>query len=288
MRLRLIDSITAPGDPARPNDDAWSATDRFAAVLDGATGLGGKLLGCPSDAAWVAQRGAERLAYHSERLGGDALLHAALSEIEAEFVAGRSRAPTQMYELPMASLMMLQVSGPDAADTRWFGDCSALVRHPGAATSAVGDGLDKRDQERSSVMALAATFGVDPAGALSLPGFLADRRLHRNRYNAGPDGPWIFAPDARCAGRAQTARIALAAGSDILLASDGFTALVTDYGAYDLDGLMKAAVAEGLAALLEELRAIEGADPKGLRFPRFKTSDDATALLLRVEGAAGP
>lgn len=283
MRLRLIDSITAPGNPDKPNDDAWSATDRFAAVLDGATGLGGRLLDCPSDAAWVAQRGAERLAHHSEALGGEALLYAALREIEAEFVAGRSRAPAQMYELPMASLMMVRAAGADAIDAGWFGDCSAMVRQPGAATLVVGDGLDKRDQERADVLALAATFGGDPADALNRPEFIADRRRHRNRYNVGPNGPWVFAPDARCSRHARTSRIPVPAGTDILIASDGFTALVTDYEAYDVDGVLAAAGAKGLAALVAELRAIEEADPKGARYPRFKTSDDATALLLRVE-----
>jgi hypothetical protein len=32
----------------------------------------------------------------------------------------------------------------------------------------------------------------------------------------------------------------------------------------------------------EELRAIEAGDPGGDKFPRFKKSDDATALLLKV------
>ena len=39
---------------------------------------------------------------------------------------------------------------------------------------------------------------------------------------------------------------------------------------------------QGLAALGAELRAIEDADARGEKFPRFKKSDDATALLLRL------
>jgi hypothetical protein len=36
------------------------------------------------------------------------------------------------------------------------------------------------------------------------------------------------------------------------------------------------------------LRAIEAADPKGVRHPRLKMADDATALLLRrVDGRRG-
>jgi len=45
---------------------------------------------------------------------------------------------------------------------------------------------------------------------------------------------------------------------------------------------MAAAMSRGLAVLGEELRAIEAGDSGGDKFPRFKKSDDATALLLKV------
>jgi hypothetical protein len=73
-----------------------------------------------------------------------------------------------------------------------------------------------------------------------------------------------------------------APGTLVLLASDGFLALASDYGAYGADSLMQAALEKGLKALGEELRAIETGDAGGDKYPRFKKSDDATALLLRV------
>ena len=51
---------------------------------------------------------------------------------------------------------------------------------------------------------------------------------------------------------------------------------------WDRDHSFPKAAHEGLAALGEELRAIEAGDAGGDRRPRFKKSDDATALLLRV------
>ncbi len=64
--------------------------------------------------------------------------------------------------------------------------------------------------------------------------------------------------------------------------SDGFLALATDYGRYDAEGLLAAARNGGLKPLLQELREIEAEDPQGRRFPRFKQSDDATAVLVQV------
>ncbi len=44
-------------------------------------------------------------------------------------------------------------------------------------------------------------------------------------------------------------------------------------------------MSDGLAGLLQELRHIEReVDPDGTRFPRFKRSDDATALLVKTGG----
>jgi hypothetical protein len=39
----------------------------------------------------------------------------------------------------------------------------------------------------------------------------------------------------------------------------------------------------GLKVLARELRHIEDDDPGGARYPRMKKSDDATALLVKVE-----
>jgi hypothetical protein len=105
-------------------------------------------------------------------------------------------------------------------------------------------------------------------------------RAARNRINSVRN--WLFSPDPRAAGHVTHRTAMLEDGALVLIASDGFLALTTDYGAYDMPGLMAAAKSKGLAALGEELRAIEITDPLGEKFSRFKKSDDATAVLLRV------
>jgi hypothetical protein len=57
---------------------------------------------------------------------------------------------------------------------------------------------------------------------------------------------------------------------------------VSDYERYEVSGLLRAAVQKGLPQLGLELRAVEDSDPEGRRFPRFKKSDDATAVLLKT------
>jgi hypothetical protein len=66
----------------------------------------------------------------------------------------------------------------------------------------------------------------------------------------------------------------------VLLVTDGFYRLVSPYGRYTDAQLIERAGREGLGALLTELRGMEANAADDARIGRFKTSDDATALLV--------
>ena len=61
MSFKLLEQVSLPGDPTKPNEDSFARLDHAALVLDGATPLGPPLLPGASDAAWIAQFGARRL-----------------------------------------------------------------------------------------------------------------------------------------------------------------------------------------------------------------------------------
>lgn len=281
-RLELLDSLSIPGDPARPNEDSFSHSANAAAVFDGTTGLGELLMPGRSDAQWIAQFGARRFRAHAE--GGDGgirdWLRAAAADAQKSYRALRKREPAENYEIAYASAVL---ATPDAGSLRvlWFGDCAALLRNGNGEFAIVGDTMDKRESERARVVRLAKPGGRGPAAAGVREEFLPALRASRNTVNS-PGGDWLFAPDIACADHAKELRVTAPADSPILLASDGFLALATDYGRYSLEALFDAAVKRGLAVLGEELRAVEATDPEGLRYPRFKRSDDATALLLAL------
>jgi hypothetical protein len=107
VSLKLLEQISLPGDPAKANEDSFATLDHAALVLDGATPLGPSLLPGPSDAAWLAQFGARRLAAHlkDDDTPQEALKHA-LQDAQKSF-AGLQRAPIrEKWQLPCASLMM--------------------------------------------------------------------------------------------------------------------------------------------------------------------------------------
>lgn len=281
MKLELLDSLSLPGNLEKANDDAFGYREGAAIVLDGATGLGERLMPGPSDAAWLARFGANRImSYLGEGASAPEAVTAALFDAETSFAQLRRREPVERFEVPFAS-MMLAVAGDGALDFFWYGDCAAILGNPGAAPEIVGEAIAKRARESARVKKLAESKGALAASVSVREEFLPALRAARNFVNT-PKAGYLFGPDVIAADHLETSRLDVEAGAHVLLVSDGFLALASDYGRYDIAGVLEAAISNGLPALGRELRAIEDTDPDGGQFPRFKKSDDATAVLVRV------
>ena len=282
MAFELLDSLSIPGDPAKANEDAFAAESNAAAVFDGATGLGEMLLPGPSDAAWIAQFGARRLMAHLREgdAPNDALRHA-LADAEKSFNGLRRRPPKEKYEIPFASMMFVAAE-EDGFEALWFGDCAALVLRPGEGVEIVGEAFDKRAAEARRVKLLAEAKGLAPAGDVTRAAVLPHLRAARNKVNTRARRLAVLARSARRRSRGSKrasprprARWCCYAPT----ASWRWPAITAPTMRKVWSKLPRA---KGLAALGEKLRALEEADAEGRRFPRFKKSDDATAVLLQV------
>jgi hypothetical protein len=282
MKLTVLDTLSLPGNAAKPNEDAFAAEDFAALVLDGATPVNEPLMPGPSDAAWIAAFGARRLTAHLRAAkNAKAALRAALADAEKSFAGLRRRAPAANHEIPSAG-MMLVVPREDGCDALWFGDCGAIVLEPGGDAAAIGEAFAARKWESGNAAKLAAEWNLAPTGEALRAADRPRAQRARDAMNT-KDGYWRFTPDADAAAHVETARLRLPPGTHVLVASDGFLALATDYGGHDAKTLVQAALEKGLAPLGETLRAAERGDPEGRRFPRFKIHDDATAVLARLD-----
>lgn len=281
MRLEQIGALSLPGNPPKPNEDSYGVTTHAACVFDGATGLGELLMPGKSDAQWIANFAARRFCAHAEAGQGGIRdwLRLAAEDAERSFVTLRRRPPRENYETPCASAVMIAFDG-NLLHILWFGDCALMLRGPDGGFTFIGDTLSKRESERARVEKASRTLKNRPADAILRDEFLPALRASRNLVNTGDD--WLFAPDPACAEHAKSANFEIAGSALLLLASDGFLALASDYQRYSPDELLSAVQEHGLQQIADELRAIEISDPAGAKYPRFKTSDDATALLLRA------
>ncbi|MDH4988829.1 hypothetical protein QEZ47_25610 [Aminobacter anthyllidis] len=285
--IRIIDSITAPGSASRPNEDSAGGNATCAFVIDGATGLGGtSIVGLHgSDAAWLArfaQSTFEELVRNGRSVA-DVVRE--LNQRAANVVhEAASALPIEAWNLPIASFQMVRIEG-DALVTHGLGDCRLfLVDADGAVieTSAIKAAYaNERDGARKAI-ALSGGFATHQALA-DAPVVREELRRRRAAYNQAGGSVWTLGTEPAAADHLATEQLTATLPARGLLCSDGFAALVDQYRRYGIADLVRAASDTGLAPLLQELRHIERIeDPDGQQFPRFKISDDATAVLFEI------
>jgi len=276
--LEILDSVTQPGDPNWPNEDSIGAVGRHMWVIDGATGVADKPFVDPvSDARWLAQNASDYFyiwAAEQEPPDMTDLVRMTMETLKQRFEAQADRAISEPYEKPSASMLIAEAYKKEICFS-YFGDCGMIIQEEGQLLRQLGGARgDTESLEAKRLRAEAVSWERSEETL---------ERLRENRARMNTKGGyWIFGiePDAV----KMMATVVLQFRSPItgLLYSDGFGALVTDYERYTDEELLDAAQKKGLEALMKELREIERReDPDGEKFPRFKQSDDASAILFR-------
>lgn len=278
--LTFVEALSLAGSRAKQNDDALGFARGCAWVIDGATDLhDAPLTGAASDAAWVAHFANAYFHAHAgarDEAGLRALVRGASAAAAEAFADISGGAAHEKWQSPIASLLIAAETDDgllilDLGDCRMFAQDAACARQGGGPEEAAGA------ESRFAARTLADVKGPALRNAATIDTL---RRL-RAKQN-GDSGSWTFCLDPACAGEARVWRLPLARPAHLALATDGFAALVDRYGAYDAGALVTASLERGLQELGRELRAIETADAESRLHPRFKPSDDATALLLRL------
>lgn len=245
-------------------------------LIDGATGLTkANIVVGTSDAAWYAQRLAERCALY---LGMDVRLQDALrragSEVAEEYLAFPGAETLQRIDMPNGSLAAARWSGANL-EIAMLGDCYAVVETLDGTWELIHDDtLDKLDQLNYDRMYDYATSRkVSMAEArIALNDCFKANRLRMNEEN----GYW--AADISCRGFGHELTKTFVRGSvrSVFVCTDGYAAAVAMGVAKDVVSIAQG-VARGEGERIGELlRKAERKDKLCLRVPRSKPSDDAT------------
>jgi hypothetical protein len=288
--LDILATNTDPGKPGRANEDRLGHNACAAFVLDGATGLGDRqfMEGYGSDAAWIAELAATRL---SERLDESVdpgrILRQISSEARDAFLKAAGEQPR--YAWPLCSLTALRAT---EAGFQYFGlgDSCLYVLHDDGTSDffiPIPGAYEWEQQQAARHIARLGGIGLI-RGDQTDPVTLEELREGRALQNT-PDGiTWTFGIVPEAADHIFRCDLPLrGGGAHAILCSDGLADLVALYKAYDAPGLVRQALDKGLPSLVEELRRFEReTDPEGLTYPRFKQSDDTTAILLRLTDQA--
>jgi serine/threonine protein phosphatase PrpC len=285
--MHLVLLASASVSPGAVNDDrmGYDAAGSAAWVLDGATGLTReRVLPGPSDASWFVDEIGTALG-EAVRKGGAtrALLDRATAHAAERFRAAALRPEASPEHMPCASLVMARLLDGDRLELVNLGDCGALVRRAGERGAVTFGTSRLRDLDAVSEREMAGYLAAGLSQAEAFERLRPTLLRHRATMNR-PDGYWILDLTGRGLDHLERTEVAAGEGDLVLLVSDGFSRLVDTYHRYDPAGLLdRVSEAEGVPRLLAELRAIERADPDCRTHLRIKPSDDATAMLLRVE-----
>lgn len=256
------------GSPDKPNEDWAGVTPTTAVVLDGLSSPAELPTGCIHSVNWyVNQLGSSliaRAATSSESLA-DCLSSAIVD------VTDRHQRTCDLDNpgTPQATVAMVRIEETTAS---WLvladsivvfdvaGEVKAIVDHrvDDTATAERGQALSSTDDDarRSNISLLVS----------------AQRKL-RNREG----GYWVAGSDPAAAQHALVGSSPLADVSRFAILSDG-AGRIAEFGATDWPGVLEIMSKVGPSGLISKVRELERLDSQAKRWPRYKVSDDATAI----------
>jgi hypothetical protein len=282
--MKLIDSISFPGSKLSGGMKTGTGDDRYAfdeaanwaCVIDGATDVGPVRIfaAAESDAARYAEIFAREIVVgpadprESPQAWFARLLIRIRAAVEREVKIPLKHAPLASYPTAAASWVRAKNGKLEGAT---LGDTIAIVSAASGEVSVFGEASKAADEQARARRVMPMT----PDDRLK---WLQDVRAIHNT----PEGYWVFGVQPEAAAHIIHRSVLAPPGTRVLLMTDGFYRLVSPYGRYSDAQLIEAASAHGLGALMRELRAMEASPEDDVKIGRFKTSDDATALLLEV------
>jgi hypothetical protein len=282
--MKLIDSISFPGSKLGGGMKTGTGDDRYAfdeaagwaCVIDGATDVGPVRIfsAAESDAARYAEIfAAEITAYPADpreipQAWFARLLPKLRAAVERDVKIPLKDAPLVSYPTAAATWVRARRGMIEGAT---LGDSIAIVRTPDGHVTVFGE-ADKPAYEQQRAQTVMA---MTPEKRLE---WLQETRALHNTAR----GYWVFGVQPEAASHIVYQSSPAPTGTRVLLMTDGFYRLVSPYQRYTDAQLIEAANAKGLGALMNELRSLESSPDDDAKIGRFKTSDDATALLLEV------
>ena len=282
--MKLIDSISFPGSTLKGVMKQGTGDDRYAfdeaggwaCVIDGATDVGPVRIfkGGESDAA----RYAEIFAAEIVKGPADAreipqawfarLLPRLRAAVEREAKIPLKDAPLASYPTAAATWVRARKGRLEGAT---LGDSICIVKTPDGVVTTFGETTKASDEQGRAKKVMEMTFEDRMK-------WLADVRAIHNT----PNGYWVFGVQPESAAHIVYQDCAAPPGTKALVMTDGYYRLVSPYGKYTDEQLIDAVIARGLGELMRELREMETSSDDDAKIGRFKTADDATALLIEV------
>jgi hypothetical protein len=263
-----------PGKPGRDNEDFAAVSPGLMLVIDGAGTPRGTATGCRHSVAWYARNlGGLLLAAATDQR--TSLADALATAIERVNCLHAGTCDLTHPGSPSATVALARVHDDRVEHLVLSDAVLALERAndgPAVITDArLADVVAKLDEPDEL-----PPLGTD-AHTAGLRNRVEKLAAHRNQ----PGGFWVASTKPEAAEEALTGTTPLADLNGAAVLSDGASRLVDTFGLLDWPGLLDTLRTDGPDALIRRTRQAEAGDPDGSRWPRGKTSDDASVIYQR-------
>lgn len=275
--MQIIDSLNDPGKGKGTGDDRFgfdTATGR-AWVIDGSTDVGGRrvMASEESDAAWLAQTVSEAYAAISptEDESTSAHMRRALERVKTRSAMESLHPLDQVprYCWPTGAGVFFWQRNDTQAEIAALGDCIGLVETE--SEPLICGYVGKADEESETARAMLKLTDAERQKQ-----FQAFRGTHNTE-----NGYWVYGLDPDAADKALITSVEVIAGRHVLLMSDGLFRLVSPYQHFSPKEMLQAAIVQGLESIFQTLRGFETSSEDDAKHGRYKTRDDACAVLIR-------
>lgn len=264
-----------PGRPDRDNEDFAAAAPGVLVVIDGAGSPAGVESGCVHSVSWYAHN-----------LGG--LLLAAAGDMRRGLVEALSASIERVNGLHATTCDLGHPGSPSATVA------VARVRDARLEHLVLSDSvlvLDRRDEGPAAITddRLAEVIAQldepddpSPVGSEAHAGRLRSRVERLASFRNQPGGFWVASTNPEAASEALTGSTPLAELDAVALLSDGASRLADRFGLMTWPDVLAVLRKDGPGELIARTREAEAADPDGIRWPRGKSSDDASVVYWDV------
>lgn len=272
MRVSLV---SEPGSQDRPNEDFAATTSQVAVVLDGLSAPAELGTGCVHGTPWYVRQLGTGLLRAATNQPTDSLREI-VADVIAE-VAGLHDSCDLAHPGTPSSSVLLVREAAESVDFLILFDSVLLVRDATGVTMLTDDRVlafakDEREATR--------WHRIGTSNHRAAVRELVDaERSHRNVE----DGYWVAGAKPEVAVQAVTGRLERAQLRAVALMTDGVSCLADTYELTSWEGLLAHLESAGPADVIAHIRAAEATDPEGERWPRYKSSDDATAAVCQFE-----
>lgn len=264
---------TLAGSSGRVNEDWVAASPDAVIVLDGVTAPRVASRGCTHSVAWFTQQlGGRLFVLLGEALDMENVLAGAIDQVVA---LHRDSCDLASPGVPAAAVAIIRKRA-GVLDYLVLAD-TVIVIDMGTEIRVVSDSrVDEAAPE-----ALAATREV-AIGTPEHQAAVARMSVEQLKKRNIPGGYWVAAAEREAAFNAVVGQVPVGDVRRVAIFTDGASRAVDTFQQMDWAACLDYLQEHGPRGLIRHVRQIEETDPVGMRWPRFKVSDDATVAIVEM------